>query len=184
MAGAAATAVAGPAVGVTAGHVVGGPVSSASGFGARKWYEKQTSPATGAKPVPAPPRAPSASGGPQQAAVPDGAAGYWYNKLRSATDTVTEELVAEFHAEAQRTLRVLAAAIDLFKDSATSTHLVEREFEELCRPAQRDIWPSDFGSEGARVAADTGRAAAAIAGSDRRGGPRYQKVAESSYRFI
>ena len=56
VAGAAATAVAGPAVGVTAGHVDGGPVSSASGFGARKWYEKQTSPATGAKPVPALPR--------------------------------------------------------------------------------------------------------------------------------
>jgi GTPase SAR1 family protein len=86
--------------------------------------------------------------------VPDGAAGYWYNTLRSTTETVTQELVKEFHAEAQRTLLVLAAAIDLFKDSATSTHLVEREFEELCRPAQRDIWPSDFGSEAARVAAE------------------------------
>jgi GTPase SAR1 family protein len=153
VAGAAATAVAGPAVGVTTGHVVGGAVSGASGFGARKWYERQISPATEANPAPASPQAPSASGAPQSAAVPDGTVGYWYNTLRSTTETVTGELVEEFHAEAQRTLRVLAAAIDLFKDSATSTHLVEREFEELCRPAQRDIWPSDFGSEAARVAA-------------------------------
>ena len=149
-AGAAASAVAGPALGVAAGHIVGGAVSGASSFGTRKWYEKQTSQASGANPVQAPP----ASGVPQQVTVPDGAAGYWYNTLRSTTETVTQELVKEFHAEAQRTLLVLAAAIDLFKDSATSTHLVEREFEELCRPAQRDIWPSDFGSEAARVAAE------------------------------
>ena len=153
-AGAAASAVAGPALGVPVGHVVGGAVSGASSFGARKWYEKQTSPGPAAHPVQAPPPAPPASGEPQQASAPDGAAGYWYNTLRSTTETVTEELVKEFHAEAQRTLQVLAAAIDLFKDSTTSTHLVEREFEELCRPAQRDIWPSDFGSEAARVAAE------------------------------
>ncbi len=153
-AGAATSAVVGPALGVAAGHVVGGAVSGASSFATRKWYEKQTSPAPGANPVQAPPQAPPASGVPQQVTVPDGAVGYWYNTLRSTTETVTEELVKEFHAEAQRTLQVLAAAIDLFKDSATSTHLVEREFEELCRPAQRDIWPSDFGSETARVSAE------------------------------
>ena len=67
---------------------------------------------------------------------------------------VTRELEREFHAEAQRTLRVLAAAVDLFKDTTTSTPDVESEYDKLRRPAQRQIWPDNFGGPAAEVAAD------------------------------
>ena len=78
----------------------------------------------------------------------------WYAELTSTVEQVTGELKEEFHKEAQRTLRVLAAAVDLFKDATTSTPGVESEFEKLCRPVQRQIWPDDFGGAAAKFAAD------------------------------
>jgi len=47
--------------------------------------------------------------------------------LTDTIEQVTRELEPEFHAEAQRTLRVLAEAVDLFKDTATSTPDVESD---------------------------------------------------------
>jgi hypothetical protein len=100
--------------------------------------------------------APAKSGGGSAANVSEefAEASRWHAKLTETTERVTSELETEFHSEAQRTLSVLAAAIDLFKDTATSTPQVEREFEDLCRPAQRQIWPDDFGGEAANVAAE------------------------------
>ena len=85
-----------------------------------------------------------------------GRAGAWYAELTGTVEQVTSELKDAFHAEAQRTLCVLAAAVDLFKDAATSTSTpgVEREFEQLCGPVQREIWKDDFRGDAAKVAAD------------------------------
>jgi energy-coupling factor transporter ATP-binding protein EcfA2 len=45
----------------------------------------------------------------------------WHRRLSAAIESVTKDLTERFHYEAQQTLRVLAAAIDLFKDTATAT---------------------------------------------------------------
>jgi hypothetical protein len=77
----------------------------------------------------------------------------WYTRLRETIEKVTSELEAEFHAEAQRTLQVLAAAIEKFKDSTTSEPEIEVEYERLSRPRQREIWPTEFGEAAANVTA-------------------------------
>ncbi len=172
--GAAASALVSPALGPLAGHVASGAVSAATSKGIRAWSGQGNwwhSPAAGGQGSPAP----SASSNEESAAAsaPTTAAGTgasgtpamtgefaraekWYAELTSTVEQVTAKLKREFHQEAQRTLRVLAAAADLFKDAATSTSTpgVEREFEELCRPAQRQIWPTDFSGTAAKVAAD------------------------------
>jgi hypothetical protein len=81
-------------------------------------------------------------------------ASIWHKRLTGTLERVTSELEREFHAEAQRTLLVLAAAVDLFKETAIATPDVDIEYENLCRPAQRKIWPHDFSEGSATVVAD------------------------------
>jgi hypothetical protein len=150
-AGAAVSAVAGPVIGVAAGHVVGGAASGVASSATRRWYQQQNAATTVAAGPPAggqgPRQPPSAAG--------EGLTGaeLWHARLTQMSERVTGELEAEFRTEAQRTLLVLATAVDLFKETVTSTPGVEREFEDLCRPAQRQIWPEDFSGDSATVAA-------------------------------
>lgn len=83
---------------------------------------------------------------------PEGAR--WHRRLSETVEKVTSELEREFHSEAQRTLQVLAAAVDLFKDSATTEPEIEVEYERLCKPVQREIWPSEFSDAAANVTAE------------------------------
>lgn len=144
---------------------VGNRARARAGLGPRNWWDV---PPSGAQPS-----GPASSGPASSQPVPSGPAGTgpadtaaagggfaeasrWHAKLTDTIERVTSELETEFHGEAQRTLLVLAAAIDLFKETAIATPGVEGEFEKLCRPAQREIWPADFGGTAAKVAADLG----------------------------
>ena len=148
-AGLAASAVAGPVVGATAGHLVGGAASGAASKGVRDLLFDQPGPG-GASVPPADGGSAPAPGGELQ-----GAEG-WYNHLMVTCEEVTKELDREFHGEAQLTVRVLAAAVDRYKETVTSKPGVESEFEDLCGPVRREIWPSDFAGEAAQVAAELG----------------------------
>lgn len=139
---------------------VGNRARARAGLGPRNWWDvppsgaQPSGPASG-EPVPSGP----ADTGPADTATADSGfaeASRWHAKLTDTIERVTSELETEFHGEAQRTLLVLAAAIDLFKETAIATPGVEGEFEKLCRPAQREIWPADFGGTAAKVAADLG----------------------------
>jgi hypothetical protein len=172
--GAVTSALVGPALGSLAGHVAGGAASAATSQGIRSWAgqgEWWHSPPPGGQGQSAPVQSGGSAESPANTSVKPGAAAAsggsadtgefgraarWYTGLTGTVEQVTSELRQEFHAEAQRTLRVLAAAVDLFKDAATSTSTpgVEREFEQLCRPAQRQIWPDAFSGAAAKVAAD------------------------------
>ena len=52
---------------------------------------------------------------------------------------------------------VLAAAADQFLDTAILRNDTERDYENLCRPNQRTIWPGIFDGGAARFAADLSR---------------------------
>ena len=77
-----------------------------------------------------------------------------YDELTHTVEDVTARLESELYAEAQRILWVLASAVDLFNDAATSTPGVQGDFANLCCPNQREIWPADFAGAAAKVAAD------------------------------
>jgi hypothetical protein len=79
---------------------------------------------------------------------------YWYSKLTGTVEQVVSQLKQELHDEAQRTQRVLAAATEIFKDTATSTPGIEFEYAKICHPYQRQIWPDDFAGSAATIAAD------------------------------
>lgn len=79
---------------------------------------------------------------------------YWYDRLTGTIKNVTEELEVKFHDEAQQTLKVLAAAVDLFKDGTTTAPDIEVEYERMCVPFQQDIRPDDFGEASARITAE------------------------------
>jgi len=69
-------------------------------------------------------------------------------------EQVTSELEREFHAEAHHALRVLAAAIDSFINSTTTTPEIEVEFENLYQVAQQETWSAGFGETQAKIVAD------------------------------
>ncbi|MFD0575707.1 hypothetical protein [Dactylosporangium darangshiense] len=50
--------------------------------------------------------------------------------------------------------RTLAAAADRFFDSMIRTNRSEKDYEHLCRPNLRSIWPDQFDGGNARLAAD------------------------------
>ena len=79
---------------------------------------------------------------------------YWYGRLTGTIENVTKELEDKFHDEAQQTLKVLAAAVDLFKDGTTTAPDIEVEYERVCLPFQQDIWPDDFGEASAKITAE------------------------------
>jgi hypothetical protein len=94
------------------------------------------------------------SPGPGAESVPLSDADYWYDKLTERIKSVTAELTTKFHDEAQRTLEVIAAAVDLYKDSATTVPGIEVEYERICLEVQQDIWPEEFGEASAKITAD------------------------------
>jgi hypothetical protein len=77
-----------------------------------------------------------------------------WDRLVDIIERVTVKLEDKFRAEAQQTVQVLAAATDVFIFSATGTPDVEVEFEKLCEPIQRELWPDAFSQSTAKVAAD------------------------------
>jgi hypothetical protein len=51
-------------------------------------------------------------------------------------------------------VRALAAAADQFFDTVIRTNDISREYELLCGPKRRDVWPNAFDGGAARLAAD------------------------------
>lgn len=51
-------------------------------------------------------------------------------------------------------VRALAAAVDQFFESAIRTNDIAREYEVVCEPYRREIWPQEFDGGTARFAAD------------------------------
>ncbi|MGW5866551.1 hypothetical protein ACWFRJ_30745 [Streptomyces sp. NPDC055239] len=78
----------------------------------------------------------------------------WYDRLTATIEDVTRELEDAFHTEAQHTLRVLAAAVDLYKDRVAASPDIDVEYDRVCRRAQWAIWPDEFGEASAKVTAD------------------------------
>jgi hypothetical protein len=68
----------------------------------------------------------------------------WLTRLESAVEQVTSQLELELRAEGRGMLRILATAVDQFKEAVTETPGIEVEYERLCSPVQRKIWPEDF----------------------------------------
>jgi len=141
--------VAGPHAGLAAADVVHGWLSDhvPGTHGAPTPASSQPAPAQ-------PAGQPADPGAKDRGSDPHSRGEYWYDQLTGIIKSVTAELEQEFHAEAQRTLRVLAAAIDLFKDRVATTPGVEIEYERLCLEFQQDIWPGKFSEASAKVTAD------------------------------
>jgi hypothetical protein len=161
-AGAAVTHMAGPIAGQAAAAVVKNKVSSvmpqARGSDWLGDYFPQSpaapapqAPVPGVTPAPAP-ASRAADPGPGGTRFSDPA--YWYDRLTGTISSVAAELEREFHGEAQRTLMVLAAAVDLYKDSATTPPGMEVEYERVCLEVQQDIWPEEFGEASTKLVAD------------------------------
>jgi energy-coupling factor transporter ATP-binding protein EcfA2 len=158
---------AGTAIGGQAGHAVGAALdevaSSALGAsgqpGRNSWLSDHVQRA--ARPSPADAGTAVTSAAPSSAhpkkAGQDSNAAYWYDRLSATLEDVTSELEHEFHQEALRALRVLAAAVDLYKDTATTSPDIEVEYERVCPRAQQEIWPQDFDEAPAKVAANLER---------------------------
>ncbi|HLK02573.1 MAG TPA: hypothetical protein VKU39_22055, partial [Streptosporangiaceae bacterium] len=75
----------------------------------------------------------------------------WHERITATIENVTSELVREFEREAQRTLTILAAAVDNYRDTMTTTKGTEVEYERVTNRAQREIWPEDFADDVAEV---------------------------------
>ena len=162
--------MAGPAAGQAAANAVHRTVSSAMHQGSgkqdagRDWLvdhltgrqaEAPQQPTQApSRPAPPPASQPADPGAGSAGSDPYGRGAYWYDRLTGTIKSVTVELEKEFHDEAQRTLRVLAAAIDLFKDSMATAPGVEVEYERLCAEFQQDIWPEKFSEASAKITAD------------------------------
>ena len=97
---------------------------------------------------------PPATQGPSPSAGQYPDAALRYNQLTATIEDVVGELAREFQAEARRTLRVLAAAVDLYKDGATTAPDIDVEFERVSCPAQREIWPHEFSEASSKITAE------------------------------
>jgi hypothetical protein len=175
VAGPAAGRIVGRAVAGTAGEAVGQAVGEAvssaihkrtgqAATGRGSWLSDHvpgptaTRPGTVAPPAAGPTRPASspavrpAGSAPAAEQYPD--ATRWYERLSATIEDVTSELEREFHGEAQRAQRVLAAAVDLYKDSATTAPDIDVEFDRVSSLAQSEIWPQEFGEASAKITAD------------------------------
>jgi hypothetical protein len=175
----AGLAVAGPAghvLGGAAGHAVGSVASAAASSAARQAFQQVSNPvpkwwgSPGGQEAPTPAPAPQQQATPQPQAPPQmapqqqggskaardryPAAARELDQLVDLIKRVTADLEREFRTEARGTVKVLAAATDLFLFSATGTPDVEVEFEKLCEPIQRVLWPDAFAQATAKVAGD------------------------------
>jgi Dynamin family len=72
-----------------------------------------------------------------------------FDELTAKVNDRVTELERALEAEAQAMARILAAAADQFFDTMGRTNDIEWEYERLCVPHQRTIWPELFegGSE-------------------------------------
>lgn len=77
-----------------------------------------------------------------------------YRRLTATIDRVTGELEQEFEKEAKRTLTILAAAADYYRDTTTSTKGTEVDYERVSGIALREIWPEAYDEDSANVTAD------------------------------
>ncbi|WP_327006633.1 50S ribosome-binding GTPase [Dactylosporangium sp. NBC_01737] len=80
-----------------------------------------------------------------------------YDELTAVVEHCIAELETALLAEVRLMTRTLAAAADRFFDSAIRTNRSERDYENLCRPNLRSIWPLRFDGGNARLAADLER---------------------------
>lgn len=162
------TAVGGPMVGI-AGQAAGEAAYSAAtrdrnkpGESEDNWWSDHMANAGTRRteeppePPPPPPVAPPTASpprpDPKEQDYPEAA--FWYDQLTATIEDVTRELEDAFYAEAQHTLRVLAAAVDLYKDRVAASPDIEVEYGRVCRRAQWAIWPDEFREASAKVTAD------------------------------
>jgi hypothetical protein len=114
----------------------------------------QPTPATPAKATSATPTKPTPGG--EQESAKRGAEGL-YDELTATVDACVTDLEIALRDEARMMARTLAAAADKFFNSAIRTNRSERDYENLCKPNQRAIWPSNFDGAAARVGAELSR---------------------------
>jgi len=74
----------------------------------------------------------------------DGTAAGLYLAVTDAFARAVQETERRMREEAGQLTEVLAAAVDQFFDILSHTPEVEQEFEILCRPIRRDLWPDLF----------------------------------------
>jgi hypothetical protein len=77
-----------------------------------------------------------------------------YEELTAAATRTVDALEAALRGEAHVMARALAAAADQFFDTVVRTNDISREYELLCGPHRREIWPAAFDDGTARLAAD------------------------------
>ncbi|GIF73925.1 hypothetical protein [Asanoa siamensis] len=107
---------------------------------------------------PATTRAPvTAVGGREEESAKRGAE-VLYDELSAAVERCVTDLETALREEGRVMSRTLAAAADRFFDSVIRTNRSERDYEYLCRPNQRSIWPDKFDGGTALLAADLSRA--------------------------
>ncbi|MEV6635089.1 hypothetical protein AB0M54_30500 [Actinoplanes sp. NPDC051470] len=82
-----------------------------------------------------------------------------YDELCAVVDRVITALETALKDEARLMTRTLAAAADRFFNTAIRTNRNERDYENLCRPFMRTIWPDHFTGGAARLTADLSRLA-------------------------
>lgn len=77
-----------------------------------------------------------------------------YDELTAVVEQSVSDLDNALRIEARVMASVLAAAADQFLDTAIRRNDTERDYENLCRPNQRTIWPGVFDGGAARFAAE------------------------------
>jgi hypothetical protein len=77
-----------------------------------------------------------------------------YDELTAVVEQSISDLENALRIEARVMASVLAAAADQFLDTAIRRNDTERDYENLCRPNQRTIWPGVFDGGAARFAAE------------------------------
>ncbi|MBV9142203.1 MAG: hypothetical protein JO115_15035 [Pseudonocardiales bacterium] len=127
--------------------VFGLPVASlaeeASEASSGSWWDRSSRPAA---------TTPSSGAG-EVAQTKRGAEGL-YDELTAVVEQSISDLENALRIEARVMASVLAAAADQFLDTAIRRNDTERDYENLCRPNQRTIWPGVFDGGAARFAAD------------------------------
>ena len=157
---------AGAAVGQAAGEVVSSAIHQRTGqaaTGPDSWLSDHVRPTANRPRTTAPPAAGPAQPASSPAAQSPGSsttaeqypdAARWYDRLSATIENVTDELERAFHREALSAQQVLAAAVDLYKDSATTAPDIDVEFDRVSSLAQQEIWPQEFGEASAKITAD------------------------------
>jgi hypothetical protein len=113
------------------------------------WYSAEPEPGPGAQLAVSP-----GAGEASAAAWKSAQALKWHTRLTGTIEQVIIALTQEFHAEAQRAMEILAAAVVTYMDAIVADPDTELEFEKLTGPARREIWPASFDGSAAKIAAD------------------------------